>query len=276
MYNFIRGLLQRENKIIKYVAIAVFVLIFLNLLNKRYGQINEERIIEENKRYGNYTVEEIQEKNDVVADFINYCKNKDYNSAYQMVSEECKTSLYPTLEHFEENYCKEKFEELNYFSRSFVRVINDITIYEITFKSNSIETGLLKTENDYIGVYNEKINLSGFLNTEKIERTLQDENFINVKIKNKYNFYDCEIFDVEIINETSQVANFEMSNIKGTIKEITYPNINPNEKITIQANDKKSLEVKFIRNYDFYETESISILNIELGEEKIDIEINLK
>ena len=39
-------------------------------------------------------------------EFINYCNDNKVNEAYNLLSEDCKNQLYPTVEQFKENYYK--------------------------------------------------------------------------------------------------------------------------------------------------------------------------
>ena len=48
--------------------------------------------------------QEVNETTNIVDEFIKFCNNKDISSAYNLLSKDCKETLYPTEEKFSKDY----------------------------------------------------------------------------------------------------------------------------------------------------------------------------
>ena len=121
MYRLIRFYNQNRRRILIIILIIVFILGIIQLLN----YFSRMKIAKEDKQ--NTWIENTESNKDVVSEkslisgqnvsdtqlnsetelideFVKYCNNKDLNSAYEMLSEECKEEMFPTIDDFYNNY----------------------------------------------------------------------------------------------------------------------------------------------------------------------------
>ena len=122
MNRFIRYFNQNTKSILKVIGIIVFIIIIIQLLNsmakvsveeQRKQAINNE-IASTNQNTSSYSksiisdqeIEEdtYKEHSNIIENFINYCNNGDVQNAYNLLSNDCKEEMFPTLEYFKNNY----------------------------------------------------------------------------------------------------------------------------------------------------------------------------
>lgn len=174
--NMIRSFIEQNRRgIILGIAIIVFIFVIIPGINKtvknqEQKQIEKEqnapKLTEDEKNlptesilYGENTVSLNTTKQNVkiIEQFIEKCNNHDIEGAYNMLTDDCKETLFTSVEGFEQSYYKLIFSEKrigdmkNYISR------NKRTTYLVTFYEDVLSSG--KTENthyyqDYITVDN--------------------------------------------------------------------------------------------------------------------------
>ena len=150
MNKFFRWYYQNKNKFWVIVLIILGSYAVILLLNNYSASSKEDTPIKQD--YTNpSTVESeysivsgkyidksvISNANKVIDKFISYCNNKEFINAYNLISEECKNEMFPTVEDFINNYCNEIFkttkiyEMQNWKNRT----------YRIKLYDNPMETG---------------------------------------------------------------------------------------------------------------------------------------
>ena len=111
--------LYNQNRILFWtiiIAIVVFVFI-IHTINSIVANNNNNKIqntIIDEKLYENkisieeqISDEQVEQKEELIIDqFIRYCNAKNTQSAYDLLTEECKEEVFPTIESFENNYLK--------------------------------------------------------------------------------------------------------------------------------------------------------------------------
>ena len=108
MNKFIRFYNQNRHIVwIIILSIIAFIAIIQILDNFAYEKNNSnENINNSNNSSINYNYSVITEKevssnvSEIIDEFIEYCNNGQVEDAYEMLSDECKIILYPTLEDF--------------------------------------------------------------------------------------------------------------------------------------------------------------------------------
>lgn len=89
-----------------------------------------------------------------IEEYINYCNQKEYEKAYQMISEECRKEVYPTLDDFKAyvDYVfsyKKVYTIQNYSNR------DKVYIYRIRLFEDILATGMTFTED--LSYFEEKL-----------------------------------------------------------------------------------------------------------------------
>lgn len=229
---------QNKEKIWKVILIIVFLLGIIYFLNwqteNKSNQIsnsesNNTKINYEdnqNKTYisdksaitGSEVTESIVNKiNNTISKFLQYCKNENYEEAYNMISADCKKKKYSTLEEFTEKYAKSKF------SQNDVYEIEEwiLNTYRVSISEDSLATGQIgnkKKIEEYITIVkensSEKLNINSYVKLEELGETTT-KNDVKITAVNKEVYMDYEIYNLKVenlSNKTIKIDAFEKTN----------------------------------------------------------------
>lgn len=252
--------------------------------NKNYAVVSEETIDERVSKNTTYVVE----------NFINYCNSKDTKSAYNLLSEDCRNTLYPTEEEFIINYYNFFFKNKKTYNIQAWIIGNGKFTYRIELEDNILATGKIadkKTEEYYTvvnvgGKY--ELNINKYIGKETINKTLQKNNvkitvlskdiyldrlYLNLKIEN---FSNNKIILGDIENDKSIILT-DTNNFKYNAPLYEFIE----EELIVFPKIEKNLTIKFLRSYKpKYKETKIEFNNIVLNygtnsENKILMEIEL-
>ena len=121
MNKFIRFYNQNRGFIITLIVISALILIIIQTLNeivkkqKTNNEIaannventirNEEINTESNvSSITGQTVQNANTKKNIIKNFVEYCNEGKYEEAYNMLTDDCKAKVYPSLEYFKTGY----------------------------------------------------------------------------------------------------------------------------------------------------------------------------
>ena len=148
---------KHKNKI--YIALIIFVVV--NIVNQYLGRIEEvhERITTYEPHISvmndsSSVPKKLQtpiEK--TIDDFVTYCNNKDYESAYNLLSSGCKSDGYPTIDDFK-TYVNLKFPNKKLYAIQDYSNLNGKYIYQVKIFDDILASGLTGTQYSY---YDERI-----------------------------------------------------------------------------------------------------------------------
>lgn len=217
-------------------------------------------------------VESIDSNQEAIRVFIRFCNEGKIESAYNMLTDDCKEYLYPSKNEFFKNYYN------IFFDTKKEAVISTYTnnIYRVGLSEDSITTGSAdknkETVIDYITVNNNyKLSISSFVKKEKINKTQENE-YISINIKEKYIYADYEIYAINVKNLTkADIYLNETINSDLFIQDKNGNNINLDineyieEDFKIISEQEKNINLKFNRKYDGKNTTSnIVFSNIKI------------
>lgn len=143
----------------------------------------------------------------ILDDFASLCSANKFNEAYNLLSEDCKSEMYPTVNNFKNNYYNKVFAG----KEKIVSADNWIgNIYKVQFADNPLASGTYTSENvveDYITIVtdnegNRKLNINSFIRKQSLNKEQETSN-ITVKVLEKYAYMDYEIYTFEITNNTN-------------------------------------------------------------------------
>lgn len=277
---FLNRFYNRNKNIIWFIIIAIgLFLLFIkeatNLLEKKdnSSSVNNATTIVENGQYQANTsdvnitsnsvqneteiIESITSKQEAIRVFIKFCNEGKIESAYNMLTDDCKEYLYPSKNEFLKNYYN------IFFDTKKEAVISTYTnnIYRVGLSEDSITTGSAdknkETVIDYITVTNNhKLSISSFVKKEKINKTQENE-YISINIKEKYIYADYEIYAINVKNLTKADIYLNESTNSGLfIQDKNRNNINLNideyieDDFKIISEQEKNMNLKFNRIYD--------------------------
>lgn len=227
MNRFIRWYNQNRKSIWATIAIIVIIIGVIQLINYFYKVRNEEELSNLGNQIQNTTInynynnvriddnrsgltgEVISENQEteigVIDDFINYCNENNLQSAYDLLTDECKEEMYPTLEDFQESYYNQVFNNV----KKNVSVENWIkNIYKVNFNEDFLSTGRYSKENtiqDYItvvAVNNQyKLNINGYIGREEIAKSKEDNN-ITIEVETTDIYMDYQFYKIKVTNHS--------------------------------------------------------------------------
>lgn len=300
MNNFRRYFNQNREKIVRITVIILFglaVLYFFNSIaadNNGYIDQGATNIQKENSSPNNintnsalnigssstssssntsYTTE-----TDTITKFIQYCNEANTSAAYNMLSNECKENIYPTLENFIKNYYNNNFESNKIYN------IQRWTgsIYKIDLKENMLQTGKLTSESkqDYMTVVYQngeyKLNINNYIGKTNlnVEQTVEN---LNIKILHKDTYMDYETYTFEIKNNTNTeiyLDNLEKTSTiylvdENEVKHVAHTHKIAKEELHIYGYSNKTIQITFSNRYiSGRENSRIVFGNVIIGEEK--------
>ena len=196
----------------------------------------------------------------LVHNYIEYCNNKDYESAYNLLSKEFKEKYCDNIEDFKE-YVDNIFSTKKIYNIQNFSNINNTYVYRVRLLEDILESG---TTDDY--KYSEekyvikeedgilKMSLNGYCGKEDMDVDVEDDN-MQIKILKKDIQYDKTTYTVEIKNKTSNYIviadtltndeiQIKLPNEQRTAKYLT------NADICILPNSTETFEFTFDEYFD--------------------------
>ena len=208
----IRRTIKKYRKIIIFVVIAWAIIFMANyILKNRPKEELPKTTYEPNVAV--MTDDEVPEKHQATIEstidtFVNKCNNKDYEGAYNMLSEDCKNEVYPTLNSFKK-YVDNRYPSKRAYSIQNFSNVGNQYIYNVNIMEDIMATGLTGKEYGYIEekfVFTEnddslKLSIDGFVRKQNLNIVAEDENLkVNIDYKNV--FYDHENYKTTITNRS--------------------------------------------------------------------------
>lgn len=278
MHNLVRFYNQNRKSIWRTILIIIAIIIFIRLLNYFTVKNSEVRSNTDGLKESNETnilqgstytskksavsgttiqkskLNHIQELFD---SFFDSCNNHNIENAYNMLTDDCKEVVYPTIESFEENYYNNLFEG-NKKIYSFINWHENT--YYITLKDDILTSGKINSndniKNDYITVVDDKLNIRSFIGKSQIEKNKVDKN-IEMKVENKSTFMDYEIYNITITNKSDKTICLTSGENSDDIyiqdkNKVKYGVVNNefmNSQMYIDAGSTRNLSFKFYSSY---------------------------
>lgn len=288
-----------QNRHIVWVVILSIaaVIVVIQILDKfAYEKNNTSKnvnISNNNNIDYNYSIITGQEVNknvsNVVDEFIEFCNNGQIENAYEMLSEECKKNIYPSLEDFTKNYYNKIFSEKRAYNCQAWISQGSTHTYRIDFTEDMLATGspaktsivdyytVVKNNDEY------KLNINKFIENQFINKAgNQDEIIIYIQKKNVY--MDYEIYTLEIVNNTT--STIKLDNMEST--DNIYLEDNNGQKyfwynheilesdIVIEKRRTQKIDVKFNKEYNTnIQIEKMVFEKIMIDNKTIEISIEI-
>lgn len=208
----IRRFIKKNRKKVIFVVITVAIIIAINYILKN---MPEEEIPKTTYEPNVAVMDESEvpkkwhsEIENRIKTFVDYCNNKEYENAYNMISDDCKSALYPVLNDFKV-YVDKRFQVKRIYSIQNFSNISKQYIYDVNFMSDFMATGSTGTNYGYVQekfVFTEddnslKFAIGGFVRTNILDAFVEDEN-LKIVTKKKNVYYDHETYTVDITNKT--------------------------------------------------------------------------
>lgn len=287
MHNIRRFYYQNKEKIWKLVFFIVFIILLIQIINYAIKTKNEKNISIVNNNNLNNSTNNINESykntqimsnqsiitggeisnaqlnkdHEIIENFVNYCNNKEYENAYNLLSKKCKEIYYPSLQDFYNLYIREKFD---YNTSKIAEIENWVDkTYKVDMYENPIKVGNVNSEKiqDYITIVMEdnenKININGFIDYNEINYKNLDKDVL-VNVINKTSFMDYEEYKIEVTNNTTNTIlldNLESSKTiyikdKNSVEYYAIINEIIKSKLEIKSGFSSEINIKFYKKYN--------------------------
>ena len=210
----LRKFFKKNWKVIVIVAVIwIGIIIINNYLKNRPKEITltntynpDTPVIDSSESIPNNKKEEV---NLLIDSFFNYCNTKQYQNAYNMLTEDCKNYMYSNsisefMEYVDSIYTNTKIYNLQNYSNTEETYIYNITILDDIMSTGT--TGGYQTYTEKIAIIDEngtlKISNQGYMGKESFGNLFSEDNYLKIKILNKNMSYKREEYEVEISNKT--------------------------------------------------------------------------
>lgn len=269
--NFLRYYNQNR-KSIWLVIIAIIILIiaiqvinFIVKNNIENTRNNRNEIIDKNDYRNNLDIsvlitdEEVQEEKELIVDqFIRYCNSGKVQDAYNLLTDDCKEKIFPTIEQFEKNYININFSNTKLYSK---QVFNGNT-YKIKLYENILSTGNISSNyiEDYftikrIGIET-KLNICGYIESKELNKKIENGEY-KVEIKEVQVYKDYIEYKIEFNNLTTKTILIDSKEKTRTTYlvgkndtnyyALAYENLTEN--LLVKPQEIKTIIIKFDKEY---------------------------
>jgi len=291
--NFIKKNINKIRDLGTKVIIVAIVVFIATIMLSSFSYIDNNKNTDLNNVYkptdtvisgSNVSDKQFTKDSNTVNNFLELCNNNKLEEAYTMLSEECKTEVYPTIEIFKKNYLDTIFYKKRDFNLQAWISTSEITIYKIRYTNNMLSTGTYDENDvfeDYITINKknneEKISIGNFIDTQNCNIITKNSNLQAIVTK-KTICMNYEEYVINITNNTQKTIlldNLRSSKTISLIAEsgtkyganinklyITDLLVSPNETQTITirfgksiAANNKSVKLQFsniITDYNAY------------------------
>lgn len=278
MYKLIRFYNQNRKKIFKIILIIVFILLIIKLLNyfagtnrKYYNKDNNVIVNNSNNHQeliSNKSIitgtdipeQQLNSHLEIIDEFMNYCKEGKIVKAYNLLSDDCKEVMFPSVEDFNNIYFIPVFGDTpkTYTVYNWVNNIYKVQINENTFATGQYNEGSPTV--DYVTVIEEdndvKLNINSFIERKDvdIESTI---NKITVKVVKVDVYMDYSLYTFEVINDSyrtillddlTNIDNLYIEDNNG-IKYSAYTHELTQENLKLGVSQKKRVDIKYYSKY---------------------------
>lgn len=216
----------------------------------------------------------------IIDEFVSYCNEKKVEEAYQLLSDDCKSKMYPTLESFKQFY----------YDKVFNGEIKKVSIenwtsntYKVKFNTNSLSTGIYSEEDiiqDYITIVNDKnnnlkLNINSFLGRQETN-VFQDYENIHIEVVEINTFMDYQEYTYKVANNSENDILLDNKENSYSMyiedeKSVTYPAITheiSEAELKVSQNETKTINIKYyIKFSTTRKIKNAVFSNIQLNEE---------
>ena len=207
----IRKFFRKYKRIILIVIVIWLVIIAVNYFLKRMRENEKPSTTYEpniSVMDNSEVPKSLQEPiNNLIGEFVNYCNDKEYEKAYNLIDSDCREAIYPTIDKFkvyvDSIFSSKKIYNIQNFSN-----VNKNYIYDVRILDDILTTGASKGYAYYQEKFvmkstkeGLKLCIGGFVQTDNLNIVAEDE-YMKVQIKKRVVNYDTEKYYLTITNRS--------------------------------------------------------------------------
>ena len=220
--------------------------------------------------------EQFEEDKNLVNTFLEFCNNGKIEEAYNLVSDECKKEVYPTLEDFKKYYYNDIFDKKRECNLQAWISNSNYTVYKVRYTNSMLATGTYDETNvyqDYITLNRkndtEKISIGNFIDSEECNIVAKTDE-IQATVVKKRTYISDEEYEIYIKNNSDKTilldtleTNTKIWLLADNAKFIPYFNKLYISNLTIEPGEIKRIEIRFMKNLSSSHTsETIQFTNV--------------
>lgn len=277
MGNIIRFYNQNRKSIWMFLIIIFFLFLILKLVNALIEAKPEEETLQQvqttedlNNGQSNVVIssdksgvsgESVSTKNlktaqEMIERFLTNCNEQKYEEAYELLTNECKEEMYPSLDTFVNSYASKIFngQDINCNIQNWTG-----NIYKVEIAGDILATGKVSedTLQDYITIDNDKLNINRYIKRTEINKSNEKDN-IKIEVLNKNTYMDYETYTIKIDNNSQSdilldtkrdMKSMYIEDDKG-VKYSSYNHELTEADLTITRNHSRTITVKYYSSYN--------------------------
>ena len=203
---------------------------------------------------------QLQNDTTIIDNFISYCNNKELQQAYDLLTQECKTQMYTTLEVFEQAYYNDVFagKSKNCSIENWVNNTYKVKIMDDILATGRSSNGYSKQ--DYMTIVKVddgyKLNINNYIGYTSINETTQQDN-ISMNVVSKNTYMDYEQYTIRVTNNTEGTILLDSRTNAKTLylqdsKEVQYSSYShelTEPMLTVSSGQTKEVTIKFYSSY---------------------------
>lgn len=261
----VRNFFKKYKKLLIIIIIVWAIIIAINYFLK---QLNENQkpttTYEPNKAVmdDSEVPKTLQEPiNNLIGEFVGYCNDKNYETAYSMIDADCKEISYPTIDSFkayvDNIYTTKKIYNIQNFSNVDNNYIYNVRILDDIMATGTNGNGYLYYEEKFVLKDTDqglKLSIGGFIEKKDLNISTEDE-YLKIEIPYKIVEYDTETYVVKITNRTQNPIVLLDDSISNEI-ELSLGNQRRNMQnssenlIMVNARETKTVKLYFTKFVD--------------------------
>ena len=281
MHKLLRIYNQNRGLVIAIVCTIALIIVIIQILNNLVAQDREARIQNilsvtpvptDNKTiYQNSTsvltgekVQNIGQDTEVIKEFVKYCNDGEIEKAYNMLTADCKTRIYPSLEYFKKVYFDRIFTDKRMYQLENWYSTRNFTTYYIRYTEDVLSSGNISAESnqgDYITVVNQgdrkELNISSYVGASNINRSSTVDG-VTVTVSKIHYYMDYTVLTLKVRNNTQNAICIDTKEKTGTmylydtngVKYTAALNEKSVEEFTIRRNMGVNIDIKFNKIYN--------------------------
>ncbi len=229
MFRLGRWYNENKSKLWSVILIIVAIIFFVQVINNFYINRNKNKKEPNISQTTKNTIENeisgklegtsslingsgstnrnIEEHTSTIDTFIKYCNAGQVENAYELLTEECKEEIFPSLESFKNKYYSNVFKTYKTYS-----VQNWMgSTYKIKLTEDALTTGKVSSNSSYLQEYitvvekgsEYKLNINNYIGRTEINKTTNVSG-LNIIVESKETYMDYSEYTIKIQNNTDK------------------------------------------------------------------------
>lgn len=200
---------------------------------------------------------------DFIAEYIDYCNEGDFTSAYAMLSDDCKNDFFGTFSDYKD-YVKNKFKKPRKYTIQSYSIFNGKYIYSVKLFDDFLATGITNSSYRYqeekiVASYDENqklvFSVGNFIEKDEL-KSVQENDYLKVSVLDKVVLYEVEKYRVKVTNKSDytviiQNMDAEDDEIILSLGRDKRPNFVTSDEIILSPGESQIIRPMFSKGYDY-------------------------